>query len=140
MLHLLHPAAVHFSVALLVLGGLGESYGILTRRLVLERWSGTLVVLGTLSLFPTIVTGFLAENTLSPSEGVAPLLALHERNGLIVLGAFLLLALWKAWGGGAVPRSQRLAYAIALLVAVGLVAYGAFLGGRMVYGWGLGVA
>src|SRR5262245_718757 len=139
MLHLLHPAAVHVSVAFLVVGGLGESAGILLRRPALERWCGTLVLLGTLSLAPTVVTGFLAQNVLVPGEGVAPILELHERTGLLVLGAFLLLALWKAWRGGAVPEGQRLAFAIALLAAVALVVYGAFLGGTMVYGWGLGV-
>ena len=71
MLHLLPPAAVHFSVAFLVAGGLGESFGILLRRPGIERWSGTLVLLGTLSLFPTVVTGFLAENVLRPSEDLA---------------------------------------------------------------------
>jgi uncharacterized membrane protein len=139
MLHLLHPAAVHFSVAFLVAGGLGESFGILLRRPGVERWSGTLVLLGTLSLFPTVVTGFLAENVLRPSEDLASLLALHERMGLVVLGTFLALLLWKAWRGGAVPDSQRLAFALALLAAVGLVLYAAVLGGSMVYGWGLGV-
>jgi uncharacterized membrane protein len=140
MLHLLHPAAVHFSVAFLVAGGLGESLGILLRRPTAERWSGTLVLLGTVSLVPTVVTGFLAENVLAPSGALAPLLALHERMGLVILATFLLLLLWKAWGRGAVPEGQRVAFAIALLGAVGLVLYGALLGGTMVYGWGLGVS
>ena len=139
MLHLLHPAAVHFSVAFLVAGGLGESLGILLRRPGVERWSGTLVLVGTISLVPTVVTGFLAENVLAPSDALLPILALHERMGLVILGAFLLLLLWKAWGRGVVPQGQRVAFAIALLAAVGLVLYGALLGGRMVYGWGLGV-
>jgi uncharacterized membrane protein len=140
MLHLLHPFAVHFSIALLVLGGVGESLGILIRRPALERYCGTLVLLGTASLIPTVVTGFLAQNVLEPSGGVRAILDRHERIGLLVLGAFLLLALWKAWRGGTVPDGQRVAFALALLGAVALAGFGAYLGGRMVYGFGLGVA
>lgn len=139
MLHLLHPAAVHFTIALLVLGGVGESLGILTRRDGLERYSGKMTLLGTVSLLPTVVTGLLAQNVLDPPETVRTLLGVHERVGLLVLGTFLALALWKAWDRGRVPEGQRTAFAVALLAAVALALYGAFLGGEMVFGNGLGV-
>jgi uncharacterized membrane protein len=139
VLHLLHPALVHFSVALLVLGGVGESVGILTRRRAWEQLGGTLVLLGTASLLPTVVTGLLAQNSLDPGGEVRSVLDVHERVGFLLLGSFTSLLLWKAWGGGRIPDRQRAWFAIALLAAVGLVVYGAYLGGQMVYGWGLGV-
>ena len=88
MLHLFHPAVVHFPVALLVLGGLCEAGGLLA-------W------------IPTVVTGYLAANTVLLSGPARPVFDLHELNG---------------W-----------------LIGVALVAWGAWLGGEMVYGHGVGV-
>lgn len=139
MLHLFHPALVHVSVAFLVLGGLCETYGIVRRNPTIARFGEVLVPLGTLSLLPTVVTGFLAANSLTVPPAAEGLLELHERVGLTVLGLFIVLALWKAWDGGEIRESHRHAYALTLLGGVALVAYGAFLGGLMVYREGVGV-
>lgn len=140
MMHLFHPALVHFSIALLVLGGLMEAAGLFARSDGSTRFGGTLVVLGTLSLVPTLITGFLAANSVTPEGSSATaMLARHERNGLILLGWFVGLQFWKAWNRGRLPDGQRQLYALFLLVGVLLVAYSAWLGGALVYGYGLGV-
>ncbi len=139
MLHLIHPAFVHFSIALLILGGVIEAAGLFASREPLARFGGTLLVLGTLSLVPTIVTGFLAANTVTPGDGATGLLGSHERNGLLLLGCFVALQFWKAWYRGQLPASQRRLYAVLLLVGVLLVGYSAWLGGQLVYLHGVGV-
>jgi len=140
VLHLIHPVLVHATVAFLVVGGLVEAYGIGRRREGAERFGGVLVVLGTVSLVPAIVAGFLAENslTLSPPGGEA--VADHERLGLLVFGVFVPLLLMKAWGRGRPPERWRGLYAAGLLVGVGLTAAAAYHGGLMVYELGVGVA
>ena len=140
MLHLIHPVLVHATVAFLIVGGLVEAYGIGRRREVAERFGGALIVLGTVSLVPAIVAGFLAENslTLSPAGGEA--VADHERLGLLVFGVFVPLLLMKAWGRGRPPARWRGLYAAGLLVGVGLTAAAAYHGGLMVYELGVGVA
>jgi len=139
MLHLIHPAFVHFSIALLVLGGVAEAAGLFATRESLCRFGGTLVVLGTLSLVPTIVTGFLAANTVTPAAAATGLLGSHERNGLLLLGCFVALQFWKAWHRGQLPENQRRAYAALLLLGVLLATYSAWLGGQLVYRYGVGV-
>lgn len=140
MLHLFHPALVHFSIALLALGGSVEAVGLLARREGPTRFGGALVVLGTLSLVPTVVSGFLAADTVSPDGPVATaLLARHERNGLILLGWFGGMLFWKGWHRGRLPGGQGRLYALLLLTGVTLVAYGAWLGGLLVYRHGVGV-
>lgn len=140
MLHLLHPALVHFPIVFLVAGGLVEAFGIFARREGAERLGATLVLLGALFLIATIATGYLASNTVTPAPGAAGPLDDHERSALVLLGVVLVLTLWKAWGGGTVPPAQQIPYAIALLIGVGWTVYTALLGGRLVYGWGVGVA
>lgn len=139
MLHLIHPALVHFSVACLILGGVGEAWGLATQREALARWSGQLLIVGVVSLVPTIVSGYLAANTVELNAVGRELLGAHERNGLILLGLFVACLFWKAWWRGHLPQRQRKLYAAVLVAGVLLAAYSAWLGGQMVYGQGIGV-
>ena len=140
MLHLFHPALVHFAVAFLVAGGLIEALALLGARHDAARFGGWLVVLGTVALVPVIASGYVASNTTELSAGARPILSDHERNGWILLAVFVAAQLWKGWNGGEVPASHRLYYAALLLGGVLLTAFNAYLGGRLVYGEGVGVA
>ena len=140
MLHLFHPALVHLTVAFLVAGGLVEAFGLVRRRGALERFGMVLVVAGTTSLIPTSLAGFLAENSLKLTEAGAAAVDQHERFGIMVLGVFLPLLLVRAWGRGSVPTSMRSIYLAGLVVGIALTVTVAYMGGRMVYGLGVGVA
>ena len=140
MLHLIHPVLVHVTVAFLVVGGLAEAYGIAMRREGVERFGGALALLGTAALVPTIVAGFLAENTLTLTVAGAEAVDDHERLGLVVLGVYLPLLLVKAWGRGRPPERWRGLYAIGLIVGVVAVVSASYFGGVMVYELGVGVA
>jgi uncharacterized membrane protein len=140
VLHLIHPALVHVTVAFLIAGGLVEAYGIGRHHEAATRFGGALVVLGTASLVPTIIAGFLAENVLTLSGGAVDAVDDHERFGLLAFGVFLPLLLLKAWGRGRPPQGLRGLYVAGLLVGVALVGTAAYLGGLMVYALGVGVA
>ena len=139
MLHLLHPALVHFSIAFLVTGAVCEASGIFKAREGLEKFGGTLVLLGTLSLFPTVVTGFLAKNSIAIPTGAMDVVALHERLELIASALFIGSQFLKAWGGGRLASGLRLPYALVLLVGVVVVVAGAATGGHMVYRHSVGI-
>jgi len=139
MLHLFHPALVHFSVAFLIVGGCTEIWGALTRRDGARRWGATLVLVGLGSLVPTIASGYVAANTLEVPQGSRPLLDAHEQTGWILLGLLFAAQFWKAWCGGRIPDRLRWIYFAVMVATVLLVAYGAWLGGRMVFGSGIGV-
>ncbi len=139
MLHLFHPALVHFPIALLIVGGSWEAWGLFAGGERAMRSGGVLTILGTLSLFPTVVTGYIASYSVPVPPTVEPRLNLHELNGWLVVALFVGLLFWKAWHRGQLPPRQRRLYALALLVGVVLVAYSAFLGGELVYTHGIGV-
>ncbi len=140
MLHLFHPALVHFSVAFLVAGSLCEAWSILGRHKAAERFGATLVLVGTVSLLPTIVTGLLAKNSIVVPTGGADQLELHERLGFTLAATFLISQFWKAWRGGRLSDAERKVYAILVLLGVALVTAVAVIGADMVYDHGLGVA
>lgn len=138
-LYLFHPALVHFSVAFLISGAACELAGLMLRRPAFARVGGRLVLAGTASLVPTIVSGYLAANTVELSPEAARILESHETNGLILAGLYVACLFWKAAFRGTVPQGQRVLYAVVLAAGVLLTAYSAWLGGRMVYGEGTGV-
>jgi uncharacterized membrane protein len=138
-MHLIHPALVHFTVALIVLGGVFEVAGILAARAELARQGGRLLLLGLVSLVPTIATGYLASNSVTLPPGSERVLERHEQSGLVLLGLLLGSQFWKAWSRGRLPPGQDRLYALVVAVVVGLTAYGAWLGGTLVYRYGIGV-
>ena len=140
MLHLVHPVFVHATVAFLIVGGLVEAYGLTRRHESAARFGGSLVVLGTISLVPTIVAGFLAENSLAFTPAGGEAVDDHERFGLMVLGVFVPLLLMKAWGRGRPPERFRGLYVAGLLVGIALTVTTSYFGGFMVYRLGVGVA
>jgi uncharacterized membrane protein len=139
MLHLVHPALVHFAVAFLLVGAVTEVAGLLASREDARRWGGSLVLAGLAALVPTIATGYLAANTVALEDGGPDALAWHELTGWIVLALAFASQFWKAWCGGRVPERQRFAYAGLLVALAGATVAGAWLGGRMVYVHGIGV-
>jgi uncharacterized membrane protein len=139
MLHLFHPACVHFTVALLTLGGVWEAWGHFTGGETSVRRGGVVTIVGTLTLLPTLVTGYLAANSVPVPETAKTVFSLHELNGWVVAGLFVGLLFWKGWFRGSIPEAQRRYYGAALLLGVLLVGYGAFLGGDLVYTHGTGV-
>jgi len=140
MLHLVHPALVHATVSFLILGGLIEAYGVGRRGAAAELFGGTLVLIGTALLPPTIVAGYLAQNSLTLSAAAAGAVDDHERLGLMVLGVFVPLLVMRAWGRGRPPERLRGLYVAGLLAGVALAAAAAYAGGLMVYELGVGVA
>lgn len=123
----------------LVVGGGVEAAGILAHREGWERFGSRLTLLGTLSLVVTIASGFVAEFALDVPPKASSLLARHENLGLMLLAVFLGLLVVRGWGRGRVPDGARIPYAIALLFGVALVVITAYVGGTMVYGYGVGV-
>jgi uncharacterized membrane protein len=139
MLHLIHPVLVHFGVAFVAAGAILESYGLLQDRDRARHIGGSMWGFGTIVLVAVIASGYVAANTIELPAAASGTLIDHERQGWILLAALVLLQFWKGWHRGRVPEKQRTVYALALCLAAALVFYSAWLGGRLVYGFGLGV-
>lgn len=139
MVHLFHPVAVHFAIAFLVVGGCCEAWGLFKGLTDTARFGERLVLIGLFFLVPTLFTGYVAANSIEVSADAQGLLDAHERNGWIVLGAFVALQFWRGWRSGELSRREGQLYAIGLLVAVAITIYSAMLGGEMVYLNGIGV-
>jgi uncharacterized membrane protein len=163
----LHPAIVHFPIALLLLGSavaLVHLYrpGGATAWIDLRRTAWLLIGLGWLATIPAILSGLLAQAPLPPDAPYRNVLNWHTATGIALL-VFYGLLLYRAWiFQGAKARkaraakqrgkgeerevadlldnpSARLWLTVALFGGIALIAATGWNGGILVYEWGVNV-
>jgi len=138
----LHPAFVHFPIALSMVALLFELLARHPRARVLESSAGILMVLAALGSVAAVLSGNAAHDEAVVPPAAAALIARHEQVGelamwfLLALAAIRVLLGWRGWLKGFVPW----AYLLLAAAAAGLVGYNGYLGGKMVFDHGLGTA
>jgi len=132
----LHPAIVHFPIALFV-SALGfEIAGIIFKRETLNRTAVYLYIVATLIAPLAVWTGWAEAKEHNLHH---PVLDIHRTFAFIVMW----LSLGSLPGLWAISRCSvknfRLIFFACLLVVVSSVAITAYNGGRMVYEYGIGI-
>lgn len=140
---LLHPMAVHFPIALLIVG-----FGVQLRSLMkgAPAWTASaaswLLWLGAAGAWAALGLGLLAENTAPHVPGAWEVLAEHEELAWWTCGlatASAVFAFWLRRRAEAAPRWGRVVLSALWLAAVALAAATAKHGGELVYDHGMGV-
>ncbi|OGR91378.1 MAG: hypothetical protein A2V88_16855 [Elusimicrobia bacterium RBG_16_66_12] len=133
-LYHLHPAAVHFPIALLALGAAAAA---LRLRKASPEWlaqaESWLLWLGTLSAWATLALGLLAAKTAPHAALAWEVLADHETLAWWTCGAFSALSGLRFFEKRRWLQLSLWAAGLALLVAT------AMHGAELVYGYGMGV-
>jgi uncharacterized membrane protein len=138
----LHPAVIHFPIALALVALLVELLARVPRWRALEPAAALLVTLAALGAIAAVVTGDMAHDEAVVPAGAHDLVEQHEELGetamwsLVGLAAARLLLGWRRRFSGALPW----AYLVLAAAAAGLVAYNGHLGGRLVFDHGVGTA
>jgi uncharacterized membrane protein len=138
----LHPAIIHFPIALSLVALLLELLARHPRARKLEASAGLLMVLAALGAVAAVLSGQAAHDDAVVPAAVAPLIAQHEELGelamwsLLVVAAARLVLVWRGWFKGLVPW----VYLAVAAAAAGAVGYNGYLGGKMVFEHGLGTA
>jgi len=138
----LHPAVIHFPIALAMVAVLVESLARIPRWRVLESAAVLLIVLAALGSVAAVVTGNAAHDEAVIPAGAHDLVAQHEEVGEIAMWSLVALAVVRvvlAWSRrfvGAIPW----AYLLLVAAASGVVGYNGHLGGRLVFDHGVGTA
>ncbi len=145
----LHPAVVHFPLALLAVAfGFDTACVLLRRQRWLDSATAALYLLGALGAGAAFLTGRQAEDSLSGvSPAVQPLIAAHADMARLALITFSVVAgaraaiAWKERHRSEIfPRVIRLSLVLASAAALGILAVTADRGGALVYRHGLAVA
>ena len=147
----LHPATVHFPIALLVVGSVAGLLYLWWRQRsefrVLTWW---LLPLGWIGAGVAALTGLLAQGNLPPQAPYTATLNSHITSGLLLIVVYGMI-FYRAW----LHRNRRRTtdpadlldvsaarplLTVLLLLGMALVAIGGWLGGELVYTWGVNVA
>ena len=137
-LYLLHPAVVHYPIALLTVGLAAAALDAVSRR----RWSwmtdavSWLLWLGTASAWVAAGLGYLAENTAPHVPPAWETLADHQALAYWTVGLFTFLSAWRLFFR---ERSSKL-FLLAWLIAAGVLMATGYEGGKLVFTHNMGTA
>ena len=133
-----HPLVVHFPIALLLTSVGLDAAALVLRRPAWHRIALWNLTLGTLGAGAAVLTGLQAEDVAKHSFEIWQIMQLHKRLGIttLILG---LMGTGSRFGKRDQLSAQGRLFALLLAVAmVGTLSWGAYLGGRMVYEFGVG--
>lgn len=136
-LYLLHPAVVHFPLALLLVGFVGACVCRLSKaRPWLTDTVSWLLWLGTASAWAATGLGLLAAKTAPHVPPAWETLADHKTLAYWTVGLFTALSVWRLVFRDRWPR----AFLIAWLAAAGVLIVTAYHGGELVFTHNMGTA
>ena len=135
-----HPLVVHFPIALLLTSVVLDVAALVFRRPVLHRPALWNLTLGTMGAGAAVLTGLRAEDVAKHSYEIWQVMELHKRLGFSTLILGLMSASWRLVKRDQLtPRARALTMLLAIAMSATLT-WGAHLGGRLVYEFGVGGA
>jgi uncharacterized membrane protein len=139
-MYALHPATIHFPVALLLLNFVLTGWAVYKDDPFVERAAYGALLLGWLGAAGAILSGLLAAALVWPvNDDVLAWLNTHAALGLILLLVYGRALLWRRREPQVLQSVRRRQYLALLVVGALLVALDGWVGGHMVYRLGVGV-
>lgn len=135
----LHPAIVHFPIALLIVAALLAIITLVHKKASWKEWMFKNLVLGLAFLPLAIIAGIVEEQNLQHSEAIHSVLMIHKYNGFVILLVYSILTIWFWRRKNSIQSKEYTAWVLCLLLATGLLSYQGYLGGKMVFDLGAGV-
>ncbi len=135
----LHPAVLHFPIALVVFSFVADLLGLLLDNPSLRSagfWSLVGALLGGAIAAATGYYDF-TRDTLGDT---ARYVDFHQDVGFILVGTLVVLTLWRWLAYARRDRAPGIPYLAAALLVLGLTLFQGWYGGEMVYSQGAGVA
>jgi len=135
----LHPMVIHFTIAIIYLTALCGILGMVFRSsdFYYRAFFG-LLVLSILATLAAGAAGVVSESYIHVPHDVHAMLHNHKKYGELT-GVFIVIATALQWIHQRRKRSISMLALLSCLIAVALVSLTGFIGGSMVYDYGLGV-
>ena len=130
-----HPSVVHFPIALLPVAIGADAIGLLTRNRELLASGKLGIVAATVGAAVAGVFGFIAQEEVNLEGTATAVLQTHRTMNVLALGAMTAMSIWRVG-----RKRPTLGYLIGGAALLGAVGYSAYLGGKLVYDHGAGVA
>ena len=134
-----HPRIVHFPIALSIVGALFIVVGLLRRQ---ERWTGygqITLLLGWLGIMAAVVSGLIDQAAAPQEAAVIAVINQHITVGIALVIAVGLALYWPLRNKRLWTSPARWGYVALLAAIVVLILIEGWLGGKLVYQFGVGV-
>lgn len=136
----LHPIFVHFPIAFLI-GFFGiEFISALLKNTQLQKVASLFLYLGTLSAAVTVIAGLLAASSVIHTETVHDIMEIHQSLGISILVLACLLSINRILNKNAYKYNPNFVFLFFAGILVLLLIFAAYLGGLMVYQYGVATA
>ena len=135
----LHAALNDLPTALLIAAALFELLALATRKEAFRQVSFWTLILGALGGVAAVLSGLQAEEHIAHGDAVHRVMETHESLGLITLGVFGVLALWRLLRERRMGSGERALALAATLVGAGVLVATAVYGGRLVFEHAAGI-
>ena len=133
-----HPLVVHFPIALILSALAIDLFALAMKRPGWHRIALWNLSLGVLGAGGAVLTGLQAEDVAKHSFEIWKVMELHKRLGITTLIVGALLVAWRLIRRDRLNPTERMVCLIAMLGLAATLATGAYLGGRLVYEFGVG--
>jgi uncharacterized membrane protein len=135
----LHPVLVHFTIGLVGASFGFDVLGLFTRASSVAAAAWWTIAVAVPATVVTVITGLISRRSAAIAEGAAlRYLRLHTALGPTFLGCLIAVAYWRTsfWISGSAPS---LWYVVVCGLLVTLMTVQGFVGGELVYRYGLAV-
>ncbi len=136
---LIHPIINHFTIALFSVSVVLDIVAKITQKEKLHYAAWINLLLAGFAAILSVISGLVAANNVPHNDKVHEIMSTHQAIGFVVLGAVLLLLIWRIVLKGAFPIKASLLYIIIGLTSLGFMFTGAYYGGEMVFRHGVAV-
>ncbi len=136
----IHPLLVHFPIALLLTSVALSWADLLWKGKGFERAAWYTLLLGLAGTVATLITGLIAAQSVPIDSPALATLNTHKLLGIATLVIFGMQAVCARRSKGVYSPRKRILHTAIQLVGVGLIVAVGFLGGELVFTYGVGVA
>jgi uncharacterized membrane protein len=135
----LHAALNDLPTALLVATVLFDLIGAATRRTAFRQASLYTLVFGAVGGAAAVISGLQAEEHIEHGDAVHRVMETHELLGLVTLGIFGILAVWRLFRENRMGAAERAMTLAAALGGAGVLLATSIYGGRLVFDHAAGI-
>jgi uncharacterized membrane protein len=135
----LHPAIVHFPVALITIAAVFALISLFTKKEFFKEAAFWNLLFGVIGAIAAVLTGLIEEQSLVHNDEIHQILTKHKFTGFSILILSFSLLTWVWVRKNKFGKNEYLFWALFLLIGTAMTFYQGWLGGRMVFEEGAGV-
>lgn len=135
----LHPAIVHFPIALISVAAIFAVLSLFRNKDLFRRIAFWNLLIGIIGALVAVVTGLVELKHLVHDDAIHSILEKHEFTGFAILILSISLLAWSWRRKNSFGKKEYTAWVLFLVLALAMVTYQGYLGGKMVFEKGAGV-